>query len=32
MNERKTHELKILPEYFTAVVSGNKRVNQLIHY
>ncbi|EIT5229351.1 DUF3850 domain-containing protein, partial [Enterococcus faecalis] len=27
MNERKTHELKILPEYFTAVVSGIKRVN-----
>lgn len=25
MNERKTHELKILPEYFTAVVSGIKR-------
>lgn len=32
MNERKTHELKTLPEYFTAVVSGIKRVNQLIHY
>lgn len=25
MNERKTHELKILPEYFTAVTSGIKR-------
>lgn len=25
MNEHKTHELKILPEYFTAVVSGIKR-------
>lgn len=25
MNERKTHELKILPEYFTVVVSGIKR-------
>ncbi|ARV05110.1 DUF3850 domain-containing protein [Enterococcus faecalis] len=25
MNERKTHELKILPEYFTAVASGIKR-------
>lgn len=25
MNERKTHELKILPEYFKAVVSGIKR-------
>lgn len=25
MNERKTPELKILPEYFTAVVSGIKR-------
>lgn len=24
MNERKTHELKILPEYFTAVASGIK--------
>ncbi|MBX8942005.1 DUF3850 domain-containing protein [Enterococcus faecalis] len=25
MNERKIHELKILPEYFTAVASGIKR-------
>lgn len=25
MNERKIHELKILPEYFTAVTSGIKR-------